>query len=144
MLSKSELESLVLHAKAAFGLAEAYGVTGAFDAGHQTDKESIMMKKKLVPLLFASLAALPLAFPVQAQTEAPAAAVAAVTAKVNINTADVDTLSRELKGIGPSKARAIIDYREQQGAFVTVDELLEVKGIGLATLDRIRHQLTVE
>ena len=103
-----------------------------------------MMKKKLVPLLFASLAALPLALPVQAQTEAPAAAVAAVTAKVNINTADVDTLSRELKGIGPSKARAIIDYREQQGAFVTVDELLEVKGIGLATLDRIRHQLTVE
>lgn len=104
----------------------------------------MIMKKKLVPVLFAALAALPLASQVHAQTEPPVVAVAEVAARVNINTADADTLSRELKGIGPSKARAIVDYREQQGVFVSVDELLEVKGIGLATLERIRDQLTVE
>lgn len=102
------------------------------------------MRNKLFSLLFAGLASLPLAAQVQAQTDAPAVSVAEVATKININTADAETLSRELKGVGPSKARAIVDYREQQGSFVTVDELLEVNGIGLATLEQIRHQLTVD
>lgn len=102
------------------------------------------MRNKLIPLLFAALACVP-ALPVaQAEIAAPAAAVVAMTARVNINEADVDTLVRELKGIGPAKAQAIVDYRTQQGTFVSVDELLEVKGIGQATLERIRDRLTVE
>lgn len=71
------------------------------------------------------------------------AIVASMTA-VNINQADVETLSRELPGIGPSKAQAIVDYRAAQGAFKSVDELLEVKGIGVATLEHIRNKLVVE
>lgn len=102
------------------------------------------MRNKLFSLLFAGLASLPLAAQVQAQTETPAVPAVEATTKININTADAETLSRELKGVGPSKARAIVDYREQQGNFVTVDELLEVNGIGLATLEQIRHQLTVD
>lgn len=102
------------------------------------------MKKNLASLLFTAMLALPLASTAHAQPETQAVASAEQAATVNINVADADTLVRELSGIGPSKARAIIDYREQQGAFVSVDELLEVKGIGLATLERIRHQLTVE
>lgn len=65
-------------------------------------------------------------------------------AKVNINTADLDTLARELNGIGSAKARAIIDYREAHGAFASVDELLEVKGIGVAILEKNLNKLAVE
>lgn len=64
--------------------------------------------------------------------------------KVNINTADMETLARELNGIGSAKARAIIDYREAHGAFASVDELLEVKGIGMAILEKNLSKLTVE
>lgn len=110
------------------------------------DKESfiMIMKKTLAPLLFAVLSGLPLVSPVHAQTESPVAAMTATTAKININQADAQTLARELKGVGPAKAQAIVDYRTEQGAFVSVDELLEVSGIGVATLERIRDQLTVD
>jgi len=101
------------------------------------------MKKKLVSLLFVAASSLVFLPQVQAQPELAAAEMATV-ATVNLNQADADTLVRELKGIGPAKAQAIIDYREQQGAFVSVEELLEVKGIGVATLERLRGQLTVE
>lgn len=63
---------------------------------------------------------------------------------ININTADLDTLAREMSGVGAAKARAIIEYREEHGPFVSVDEILEVKGIGLAILERNISKLTVE
>jgi len=76
---------------------------------------------------------------------APAAPAAAVAqAPVNLNNADAATLTRELKGIGATKAKAIIDYREEHGPFSSVDELLEVKGIGSATLEKLRSQLSVQ
>ncbi len=56
--------------------------------------------------------------------------------KVNINTADAATLAKYLKGVGLKKAKAIIDYRKTYGAFVSVDELTEVKGIGPGILKR--------
>ncbi len=71
---------------------------------------------------------------VQAQAEAP-------LAKVDLNSADAETLARELNGIGEAKARAIVEYREANGAFTSVDELLEVKGIGAATLEKNRERL---
>ncbi|PNF80843.1 ComEA family DNA-binding protein [Stutzerimonas stutzeri] len=74
----------------------------------------------------------------------PAPAVAITQAPVNLNTADAVTLTRELKGIGATKAKAIIDYRDDHGPFSSVDELLEVKGIGSATLEKIRGQLSVQ
>lgn len=63
---------------------------------------------------------------------------------VDINSADSETLARELNGIGVAKARAIIEYREANGAFVSVDELLEVKGIGMAILEKNRSKLSVK
>lgn len=102
------------------------------------------MKTRLIPMLFAALASLPLALPVQAETSAPASSAQAAAVRININEADAETLSRELKGIGPSKAKAIVDYRNEQGSFVSVDELLEVSGIGVATLERIRDQLSID
>jgi competence protein ComEA len=62
--------------------------------------------------------------------------------RININTAsitDLDTLS----GVGPSTAQAIIDYRTKNGPFGSVDDLLNVRGIGPAKLDAIREQVTV-
>ncbi|MCH7627001.1 MAG: helix-hairpin-helix domain-containing protein [Chloroflexi bacterium] len=49
-----------------------------------------------------------------------------------------------LPGIGPVKAQAIVDYRVLNGPFTSVEELLEVKGIGPATLDKIRDMITIE
>ncbi|MGI9291131.1 MAG: ComEA family DNA-binding protein [Gammaproteobacteria bacterium] len=49
---------------------------------------------------------------------------------VNVNTADAEELSRELNGIGLSKAQAIVDYRKEYGRFESPEELVKVKGIG--------------
>jgi competence ComEA-like helix-hairpin-helix protein len=62
--------------------------------------------------------------------------------KININTASAAELDL-LEGIGPVKAQAIIDYRNEHGFFHTVDELLNVPGIGNQTLEAIRDQVTV-
>ena len=61
---------------------------------------------------------------------------------VNINTANLHQLWN-IKGIGETKARAIIDYREEHGNFASVDDLVNVSGIGEKTLERIRKYLTV-
>lgn len=59
---------------------------------------------------------------------------------VNINQAGVDELAT-LAGIGEGKAQAIIDYRDAHGAFASVDQLTEVKGIGEATVDKNRARI---
>ncbi|MBA1262526.1 ComEA family DNA-binding protein [Stutzerimonas sp. NM35] len=74
--------------------------------------------------------------------ESTSVALAAI-AQVNLNTADAETLTRELKGIGAAKAKAIVEYREAHGPFSSVDELLEVKGIGTSILDRNRAKLSL-
>ncbi|MNJ02408.1 ComE operon protein 1 [compost metagenome] len=63
-------------------------------------------------------------------------------ARLNLNTADAPTLQATLIGIGKTKAEAIVAYREEHGAFASVDELLEIKGIGKALLERNRDKLT--
>lgn len=71
------------------------------------------------------------------------AAPVAAAEPVDINTADAATLASELDGIGPSKAEAIVAHRQQHGAFRSADELTEVKGIGLATIEANRDRITV-
>ncbi|UZE10317.1 ComEA family DNA-binding protein [Pseudomonas sp. B21-053] len=63
--------------------------------------------------------------------------------KIDLNGADAPTLQRELAGVGEAKAKAIVAYRDTNGPFASVDELLEVKGIGKAILDRNRDKLEV-
>ncbi|MBD0702826.1 MULTISPECIES: ComEA family DNA-binding protein [Pseudomonas] len=65
------------------------------------------------------------------------------SARVDLNGADAATLQRELTGIGKGKAEAIVAYRESNGPFSSVEELLEVKGIGKAILDKNRDKLEV-
>lgn len=60
--------------------------------------------------------------------------------KVSLNQATVGELET-LPGIGPSKAAAIINYREEVGAFQSIDELTNVSGIGEKTLEKLRDSL---
>lgn len=63
-------------------------------------------------------------------------------AAVNINTANKEQLTT-LKGIGDSKAQAIIDYRTKNGPFKSVDDLDKVKGIGPGILGKIKSDISV-
>ncbi len=62
---------------------------------------------------------------------------------VDINTADAETISAELKGIGLSKAKAIVEYREKHGPFKSADDLSLVKGIGDRTVEINRDDILV-
>lgn len=62
--------------------------------------------------------------------------------KVNLNTATLEEL-QTLSGIGESKAKAIIEYRDEIGGFKTIEELTEVPGIGQSTYDEIKENITV-
>ena len=64
--------------------------------------------------------------------------------QVNINTADAETLSSELSGVGQSKAEAIVAYREQHGPYKNIEDLVNVKGIGTATIDKNKSKITLE
>ncbi|ANO51457.1 ComEA family DNA-binding protein [Woeseia oceani] len=63
---------------------------------------------------------------------------------VNVNTADAETISAELRGIGMSKAQAIVAWRAENGPFKTVDDLALVKGIGERTLEINRADILLE
>lgn len=63
-------------------------------------------------------------------------------AAVNLNTATKDELIA-LPGIGPAKAQAILDYRHANGAFKSVEELKDVKGIGAKRFEKLKADLTV-
>lgn len=106
-----------------------------------------MLKVSLSSLLFAVLASFSLAAAAaeapKTESAKPAAVQVAQVAVVNLNTADAATLQRELVGIGATKAQAIVAYREEHGNFASVDELLEVKGIGEATLEKNRDKLSI-
>lgn len=64
-------------------------------------------------------------------------------APINVNSADLELLD-ELPGVGPSRAEAIIEEREANGDFENAEDLTRVSGIGPATVDRMRDQVTVE
>ncbi|OAN13576.1 transporter [Photobacterium jeanii] len=60
---------------------------------------------------------------------------------ININDANAEELDKLLVGVGPEKAKSIIQYREQFGAFKVPEDLAKVKGIGLATVDKNRERI---
>jgi competence protein ComEA len=62
---------------------------------------------------------------------------------VNVNTADASMLAKELDGIGPAKAQAIVEYRQKNGPFKSPDDLLKVDGIGERVLDMNRGNIQI-
>ncbi|WP_246140831.1 helix-hairpin-helix domain-containing protein [Bacillus marasmi] len=63
--------------------------------------------------------------------------------KVNLNTADATELET-LPGIGPSKAAAIIEYRETSGPFKSIEDLQSISGIGTKTFEKLKEKITID
>jgi competence protein ComEA len=66
----------------------------------------------------------------------------AIASTVNVNTADATTMAENLDGVGVAKATAIVKYREKNGAFGSMDDLLKVNGIGEVILDRNKDRIS--
>lgn len=63
--------------------------------------------------------------------------------KVNVNTADAATLDRVLVNVGPTKAEAIVAYRKAHGPFRSAEQLAQVDGIGLKTVEKNREMIVI-
>lgn len=106
-----------------------------------------ILSSLLLPLFVLSLSsnAAPVADPPTSVMTATSTQVSESTVvRLDLNKANVDSLQAHLIGIGKTKAQAIVDYRDANGPFKSVDELLEIKGIGSALLERNRDRLMVE
>ncbi len=71
------------------------------------------------------------------------AAPALLAEVVNINKADAETLQQHLQGVGPVKAKAIVDYRKKHGPFKNLDELLKVEGMGPGIIEKNKKNLSL-
>jgi competence protein ComEA len=78
-----------------------------------------------------------------ATQKSAAAQSAAMPSTVNINTADAATLADRLNGIGLKKAQEIVSFREKNGPFKSIDDLVNVTGIGAATLEKNRNLISL-
>ena len=96
-------------------------------AAQMTSADFLKLRKKRGTLIWALVLAL---------------ATQWAVAAVNLNTATKDELIA-LPGIGPAKAQAILDYRKANGAFKSVEELKDVKGIGAKRFEKLKAELTV-
>lgn len=63
---------------------------------------------------------------------------------ININLAGASEMAEHLKGIGPAKADAIVKYRTDNGLFRSIEDLLNVKGIGKKTLNKLRKHIRID
>ncbi|MCZ6829027.1 MAG: ComEA family DNA-binding protein [Gammaproteobacteria bacterium] len=98
-----------------------------------------MLKRLFLALL---LGIMPTAFSLSLQ--AAEMAVASQSQAVNINSADAKTLAQNLNGVGKSRAEEIVRYREAYGPFYSVDDLLEVRGVGKSIVDNNRDRIILE
>jgi competence protein ComEA len=62
-------------------------------------------------------------------------------AQIDINSASAEDIAKSLTGIGPSKASAIVKYREANGPYEKISDLIQVKGVGKKTLDANRDKI---
>src|SRR5436190_6875471 len=100
------------------------------------------MRKYLQTGLALCVFAMTLGFNYPAASAAPSESKAALQAPVNLNKASAQDLTM-LKGIGPKIAERIVAYRQEKGPFKTPDQLVQVKGIGDATFEKIKERITV-
>lgn len=71
------------------------------------------------------------------------ACAAEPTGPVDINTANAETLAEAIHGVGLKRAEAIVRHREEHGAFSSIDELAQVRGISAETVEKNRGRITV-
>jgi competence protein ComEA len=130
-----------VHQPGVYEFTEGDRVIDAIErAGGQMPKADLSLLNLAAPLVDGTQILVPKAGPPGAV--APGATGSTAGGLMNINTASATELEG-LSGIGEVLAATIIEYREQNGPFTTVDELMDVSGIGPATLEEIRDQVTV-
>lgn len=100
--------------------------------------KTLMFASMLSPMVFAT--------PVVAETSSLFTTVVTTqnvneTAKVNINQATAEQLARILHGVGMARARAIIELREQLGGFKDIEDLLQVRGLGVKVLEDNKERI---
>jgi len=95
----------------------------------------VWMKAAIAALVF-TIAPLALA------ADEPQSTTQQVT-QLDINAADATAIAAVLEGVGMVKAREIVAYREMFGKFRSIDELVEVRGIGAATVEKNRHRIVI-
>ena len=64
-----------------------------------------------------------------------------VAAPVNVNTASAEEIAKNLKGIGLTKAQAMVEYRQENGKFLNHEHLTDVKGIGEKTVEKNKEDI---
>ncbi|MDF2966857.1 MAG: DNA-binding protein [Nocardioidaceae bacterium] len=137
------LVSLPAGSRVADALEAAGGTRPAVDVSLNLARPLVDGEQILVGVAPAQLPAqAPATAPAPVSPGAPATPASPVTAPVNLNTATLEQLDT-LPGIGPVTGQAILDWRAANGDFTSVDELLEVDGIGDITLADLRDQVTV-
>lgn len=101
------------------------------------------MKKSWILMVLISCLSFPLFVAAQSNTVPLPTSIKEKTIEtINLNTADERDLVR-LKGVGEKKAQAIIQWREANGGFKTVEDLLKVKGIGEAIFRDIKEDVHI-
>lgn len=68
----------------------------------------------------------------------------ALAKPLNINTANEKEIAKTMYGVGPSRAKAIIKFREANGEFKTLDQMTQVRGVSTAILEKNRDKIAVE
>lgn len=107
-------------------------------------KHLVIVSSLLVVLfLLINTTVVPAANTAQAAREGKGTLVATGDQKVNINTADVTTLTR-LKGVGPQLAERIAAFRKSNGPFAKAEDLMQVKGVGEKIVERNREMIAVK
>lgn len=131
------IHRLPLGARVADAIAAAGGITSAADTT-RINLAAPVADGERVYVLAAGEASPPLV----AGGASPGAGGSATAGPVNLNTADAAALE-ELPGVGPATAAAILEHRGKVGAFTSVEQLLDVPGIGEAKLEALRDLVTV-
>jgi len=127
-----------------YELAEGSRVIDALDVAGGPKRDANLSALNLAaPLKDGQQIIVPRASDVEAPAAtAPGAVAASASALVNINTASAEELDT-LPGIGEVLAAAILQYREEHGPFTSVDQLVDVSGIGEVTLEELRDLVTI-
>jgi competence ComEA-like helix-hairpin-helix protein len=108
--------------------------------GKKNERRNKIMRKSL-PILLTAIVIASLGFTTSFAAEQPGAAAA--SGVVNINTADVAQLSL-LPRVGARAAQRIVDYRKEHGSFQKTTDLMQVKGFGDKTFERLSSYITIE
>lgn len=100
-----------------------------------------MLKKGILSVGLAMAMLLPNAYAAEGENEPTQEE--SVVLYVDINNDGAEKLADLLDGVGPSRAEAIIDYRDENGPFIAPEDLMNVPGIGPATLEKNRERIQV-